>query len=114
VTLAVVACGAVPHWSSFIRKVWDDSRHPHPLLHGQLFADEDDSGERSWEAHLIVRGELDLLEDECSVRLELDNDQALTGRAEVAEEELNAPPDEFRYLLRGSGTLRGFDWSVLS
>jgi hypothetical protein len=104
---------AVPSWSCFVRKVWIDKSKPRKLLTGHFFADEDDTGERSWELCLILRRSLDdVADDEVAVVFETDNDQRFAGFAEITEVELNAPK-ETRYELRGTGPLNGFDWSVL-
>jgi hypothetical protein len=104
----------LPSESYGVQKLWVDGGNPRPLLGGSFFVDEDDSGDRSWEAHLFLRGWLDdVLEDECSVMFELHDGQKPRGRASISDQAMNTPPDETRCLLRGAGPLTGFDWSVL-
>jgi hypothetical protein len=81
---------------------------------GAFFADEEDSGRRTWEAFVTMRGCLEDLDiaHECTVLLELDDGRRVRGRA-VTEPEQADEPGEARYLFVGTGTLTLFDWSVL-
>jgi hypothetical protein len=81
---------------------------------GEFFADEEESGRRTWEAFVTIRGSLEDLDvaRECTVLLELDDGRRVRGRA-VTEPEQADEPGEARYLFVGTGTLTLFDWSVL-
>ena len=105
----------VRSWACDVRKLSVDEGYPRPVVSGRFFADEDESGSRSWEAFVTLRGclaDVDL-DRECTVMLELGDDQKVRGRAVTEPEQADTPARQTRYLFVGSGPLTLFDWSVL-
>lgn len=102
-------------WSGDIRRVSVDERAPQPVVSGKLFADEDDSGRRTWEAFVTLRGCLEVVDvdRECTVMFELDDGRRVRGRAVTEPEQARTPVGQARYLLVGTGPLALFDWSLL-
>jgi hypothetical protein len=105
----------VRSWSSDVHEVSVDERTPQPVVSGKFFADEDDSGRRTWEAFVMVRGCLEGVDvdHECTVMLELDDRRRVRGRAVTEPEQAETPTGQTRYLFVGSGPLTLFDWSLL-
>ena len=105
----------VRSWSSDVHKVSVDERTPQPVVSGRFFADEDDSGRRSWEAVVTVQGCLEGVDvdHECTVLLELADGRRVRGRAVTEREQVNTSADRTRYIFVGSGPLTRFDWSLL-
>ena len=102
-------------WACDVRKLSVDERHPQPVVSGRFFADEDESGRRSWEAFVTLRGCLEGVDvdRECTVMLELSDDQRVRGRAVTEPEQADTPARYTSYLFVGSRPLTLFDWSVL-
>jgi hypothetical protein len=105
----------VRSWSGDVCKLSIDERRPRPVVSGKFFADEDDSGRRSWEAFVTVSGGLEELDvdRECMVVFELENGRRVRGRAVTEPEQADTSEDEARYLFVGTGPLAPFDWSLL-
>ena len=105
----------VRSWSGDVYKLSIDERRPRPVVSGKFFADEDDSGRRSWEAFVTVASGLEELDvdRECTVLFELENGRRVRGRAVTEPEQADTPEDEVRYLFVGTGPLAPFDWSLL-
>jgi hypothetical protein len=105
----------VRSWSGDVRKLSIDERRPRPVVSGKFFADEDDSGRRSWEAFVTLAGGLEELDvdRECTVVFELENGRRVRGRAVTEPEQADSSEDEARYLFVGTGPLAPFDWSLL-
>ena len=105
----------VRSWSGDVRKLSIDERRPRSVVSGKFFADEDDSGRRSWEAFVTLAGGLEALDvdRECTVVFELENGRRVRGRAVTEPEQADTPEGEARYLFVGTGPLAPFDWSLL-
>jgi hypothetical protein len=105
----------VRSWSGDVCKLSVDERRPSPVVSGRFFADEDDSGRRSWEAFVTLADDLEELDvdRECTVVFELENGRRVRGRAVTAPEPAGTPAGEMRYLFVGTGPLALFDWSLL-
>jgi|RhiMetdeSRZDD1v2_1073273.scaffolds.fasta_scaffold82006_2 hypothetical protein len=105
----------VRSWSGDVCKLSIDERRPRPVVSGKFFADEDDSGRRSWEAFVTLVGGLEELDvdRECMVVFELENGQRVRGRAVTQPEQADTPEGDERYLFVGTGALAPFDWSLL-
>ena len=60
-----------------------DERRPCPVVSGKFFADEDDSGRRSWEAFVTLAGGPEALDvdRERTVVFELENGQRVRAHA---------------------------------
>ena len=105
----------VRSWACDVRKLSVDEGLPQPVVSGRFFADEDQSGRRSWEAFVTMPGCLEGVDvdRECTVMLELSDDQRVRGRAVTEPEQADTRARHTRYLFVGSGPLTLFDWSVL-
>jgi hypothetical protein len=105
----------VRSWSGDVCKLSIDERRPRAVVSGKFFADEDDSGRRSWEAFVTLAGGLEELDvdRECTVVFELENGRRVRGRAVTELEEADTSEDDARYLFVGTGPLAPFDWSLL-
>jgi hypothetical protein len=105
----------VRSWSCDVRAISVEGRAPRPVVSGRFFADQDDSGRRSWEAVVTFRGGLENLDLDraCTVLLELGDGRRVRGRAFVEPEPADAAEGEARHLFVGSGPLERFDWSLL-
>lgn len=105
----------VRSWSCDVRALSVEGRAPRAVVSGRFFADEDDSGRRSWEAVVALGGRLEDLDPNraCTVLLELGDGRRVRGRAVVEPEPADAAEGEARYLFVGSEPLTRFDWSLL-
>jgi hypothetical protein len=105
----------VRSWSGDVRKLSIDESRPQPVVSGTFFADEDESGQRSWEAFVTLAAGLEELDvdRECTVVFELEDGGRVRGRAVTEPEQTDPPEDEARYLFVGTGPLAPFDWSLL-